>query len=64
MEALLPNPPVTSSLLELLQVSNVTQNNAIDRFIPAPRKFEPEFIAGYMQEFQLRDTMNQYLGRA
>ncbi len=64
MEALLPNPPVTSSLLELLQVSNVTQNNTLDRFVPAPRKFEPEFIAEYMRDFRLRDTVNQYLGRA
>ena len=63
METLLPNPPVTSSLLELLQVSNVTQNNAINRFVPDPRKFEPEFIAKYMRDFRLQDTLNQYLGR-
>jgi uncharacterized protein YbjT (DUF2867 family) len=63
MEKLLPNPPVTRSLLELLAVSNVTENNAIHRFVPDPRPFKEEHIAPYMREFRVRDTLASYLGR-
>ena len=63
MEKTLPNPPVTQSLLELLQVDNVTSNNAINRFVENPKAFTPEAVKGYMQEFKVRDTFSQYLGR-
>lgn len=62
MEALLPNPPVTSSLLELLQVSNVTDDNQIQRFNQDPRPFTVENIQ-YMREFTIKGTLRQYLGR-
>ena len=39
MESLLPNPPVTRSLLELLQVKNVPGDNAISKFVQEPRAF-------------------------
>jgi len=63
MEASLPNPPVTSSLLELLAVSNVTVENALERFVPEPRAFTPEAAAGYMRAFTVRQTLRQYFGR-
>ena len=63
MERLLPNPPVTRSLLELLAVSNVTQNNAISRFVEYPRPFTVENIAPYMREFRVRDTLKQFMGK-
>jgi uncharacterized protein YbjT (DUF2867 family) len=63
MEAALPNPPVTSSLLELLAVSNVTSQNALARFVERPRAFTAEAASEYMREFRVRDTLRQYLGR-
>jgi hypothetical protein len=62
MERLLPAPPVTRSLLELLAVPNVTQDNAIYDFVPEPRPFTVENIAPYMQEFGVRDTLSRYMG--
>jgi uncharacterized protein YbjT (DUF2867 family) len=63
MEAILPNPPVTRSLLELLQVSNVTSDNAIHRFVAEPRAFQVDAIAGYMRSFRAGATLAQFLGR-
>lgn len=63
MEFVLPAPPVTRSLLELLQVSNVTTNNAIALFVPEPRSFTAENIAPYMRKFQVRETISQFLGK-
>jgi uncharacterized protein YbjT (DUF2867 family) len=63
MESLLPNPPVTRSLLELLAVSNVTQKNAIERFVQEPRPFTVENIAPYMREFRVGETLRQFMGR-
>jgi hypothetical protein len=63
MEALLPAPPITRSLLELLAVRNVTTANAIHRFVPDPRPFTPENIAPYMRQFRVGDTIRQFLGR-
>lgn len=63
MEALLPAPPVTRSLLELLAVSNVTEDNATGRFVPVPRPFTPENTRPYMQEFRLSQTLAQFMGK-
>lgn len=63
MEGLLPNPPVTRSLLELLAVSNVPQDNAISRFVSEPRPFTPENAAAYMQDFTVGETLAKFLGR-
>lgn len=63
MEATIPNPPVTRSLLELLQVSNVTRENSITRFVPEPRAFQVETIAGYMRTFRAGATLAQFFGR-
>ncbi len=62
MQALLPSPPVTSGLLELLAVSNVTSANAIHEFVPKPRPFTALYAEEYMQHFRLRDTLRQFFG--
>jgi len=63
MESLLPAPPVTNSLLELLNISNVTTRNAIREFVSDPRVFSTENIAPYMNAFQVKDTLSQYFYR-
>jgi NADH dehydrogenase len=63
MERALPSPPVTRSLLELLEVSNVAEDNALERFVPEPRPFTPENTASYMQEFKVRETLAQFTKR-
>lgn len=63
METLLPNPPVTRSLLELLAVDNVPANNQIERFVTEPRRFVHEHIAGYMRQFTVRETLDKFFGR-
>ena len=63
MEGFLPNPPVTRSLLELLQVSNVTVNNGLDYFIQNPRPFTPENTAAYMRQFRVGQTLSQFFSR-
>jgi NADH dehydrogenase len=63
MERALPSPPVTRSLLELLAVSNVADDNAVRRFVSEPRPFTPENTAPYMQKFKLRETLAQFTQR-
>ena len=64
LEALLPAPPVTRSLLELLAVSNVTKQNALTKFVPNPRPFTPENISNHMANFKASSTVAQFLGRS
>jgi len=63
METLLPNPPVTRSLLELLAVRNVTTNNAIRQFVEEPRPFTAENAAPYMRAFRVSQTLTAFWGR-
>ena len=63
METLLPSPPVTRSLLELLAVPNVTSNNQLRRFVDQPRPFTVENIAPYMRQFEARQTVAQFFNR-
>jgi hypothetical protein len=63
MENLLPSPPVTLSLLELLAVDNVTKENNIYQFVEKPRQFIPQNIAEYMRKFKVGDTLRQFLGK-
>jgi uncharacterized protein YbjT (DUF2867 family) len=63
MEKLLPAPPVTRSLLELLAVNNVPAKNAIDQFVREPRPFTAENAAPYMRQFRVGDTLAKFLGR-
>jgi hypothetical protein len=60
---LLPAPPVTSSLLDLLAVNNTTRDNAIGRFVAQPQPFTAENAAPYMRQFKLSDTLRQFLGK-
>lgn len=60
---MMPSPPVTRSLLELLSVSNVTTKNAMQQFVPQPRDFTAENAAEYMRQFQVRQTLAQFFGR-
>jgi len=62
LELLLPNPPVTRSLLELLAVSNVTQHNSIQNFVSEPRPFIAENVAAYMKQFTVKDTLSRFFG--
>ncbi|MFQ5923396.1 MAG: complex I NDUFA9 subunit family protein [Anaerolineales bacterium] len=64
MEALLPAPPVTRSLLELLAVSNVPEENALPDFVSDPRPFTPKNISNHMAKFRARSTVAQFLGRS
>lgn len=63
MEFGLPSPPVTSSLLELLAVSNVPTDNQLHRFVADPRPFAVDFIASYMRTFTFGDTLRRFFGR-
>jgi NADH dehydrogenase len=63
MEALLPSPPVTRSLLDLLAVDNVPSANAVRRFVSEPRSFTAENVGPYMREFRVADTLRRFLGR-
>ena len=63
MEKLLPAPPVTRSLLELLAVPNVATANATYEFVPEPRPFTVENIALYMRQFRARETLAKFLRR-
>jgi NADH dehydrogenase len=60
MEKLLPNPPVTSSLLELLAVDNVPGENQIYQFVEHPEPFTAENASQYMSEFSARKTLSQF----
>ena len=64
MEVLLPAPPVTRSLLEMLAVPNVTKTNSLARFVAEPRPFTSANIANYVTQFRARDTLQQFLGRS
>ncbi len=61
--SLLPAPPVTSSLLDLLAVDNTTRSNAIGRFVAQPNPFTAENAAPYMRQFKLGDTLRQFFGK-
>jgi NADH dehydrogenase len=63
IENTLPSPPVTRSLLELLSVNNVTQDNTLGRFVEEPRPFTSENIAPYMDKFTIRRTILEFLGK-
>jgi len=58
----LPDPPVTSSLLDLLKVDNTVQDNALPTvFQIVPRPFTPENL-GYMRAFTARGSLRRFLG--
>ncbi|MBN1566105.1 MAG: complex I NDUFA9 subunit family protein [Anaerolineae bacterium] len=62
MQVALPNPPVTTSLLDMLKVDNTTQPNAItDVFGITPRAFTPENL-DYMRRFSTMGTIKRLFG--
>ncbi len=64
MQIVLPKPPVTTSLLDLLAVPNTTPNNAlVTKFGITPRAFTPENL-GYMRHFNTFTTLGKFFGRA
>ncbi len=63
METLLPSPPVTQSLLELLAVDNVTRINSISRFVSSPRAFTSENVEAYVRRFSIGRTLEQFMGK-
>jgi uncharacterized protein YbjT (DUF2867 family) len=64
MQTILPAPPVSTTLLELLAVPNVVQDNAlISKFGIQPRAFVPENLS-YMKDFNIGTTLGKFFGRA
>jgi uncharacterized protein YbjT (DUF2867 family) len=63
MSLLLPAPPVTPSLLDLLKVDNTVKHNALHRFVAQPRPFSAENIAPYMRRFTVGNTLRKFFGR-
>lgn len=64
MQTVLPVPPATTSLLEMLDVPNVVPDNALkSKFNITPRAFVPENL-GYMRAITLGNSINKFLGRS
>jgi uncharacterized protein YbjT (DUF2867 family) len=64
MERILPGSPVTTSLLELLSVPNVVQDNAlVNHFQMQPKPFAGEHIA-YLRENKVGDTLKKFFTNA
>src|SRR5262249_739280 len=64
MQAVLPVPPATTTLLDLLALPNVVTDNALtSKFGITPKAFTPENL-GYMKSFTLMNSINKFLGRA
>ena len=64
IQAVFPNPPVTTTLLDLLAVPNVVRENAlISKFGIEPKPFTPENLA-YMRYFNPLTTLGKFFGRA
>jgi len=62
MQVALPNPPVTTSLLDMLDEDNtVPRNDLVERFHIEPRPFLPEHL-GYMRQFTRIGTLRRLLG--
>ena len=62
-QRVLPRPPVTTELLDLLAVDNVVSGNALrDEFHIAPTPFAPEEL-GYLKHITARDALRSLMGR-
>ena len=62
-QRLLPNPPVTTELLDLLAVDNVVDGNALrETFGILPTPFAPEELV-YLADITARDALRALLGR-
>lgn len=64
MQAVLPNPPVSTTLLDLLAEPNVVSDNAlVSKFGITPRPFTPQNLQ-YMRNFTIGTTLGKFFGRA
>ena len=63
VQRILPSPPVTTELLDLLKLDNVVEGNALrDVFGIVPTPFAPEELA-YLDGITTRDALRSLLGR-
>ncbi len=62
MEIALPNPPVTTSLLDMLKVDNTVAHNALIDAGIDPRPFTPENLR-YMRQFSAWESLKRLFGR-
>lgn len=63
MQTVLPKPPVTSTLLDLLAEQNVVKDNAlVSKFGIDPKPFTAENL-GYMRNFKRGATLGKFFGR-
>jgi len=64
MQAVLPVPPATTTLLDLLAVPNVVPDSAVTtKFGITPRPFTPENLS-YMKQFKVVTSAKKFLGQA
>lgn len=62
MEIALPRPPVTTTLLEMLDAPNIVEHNALTEvFGITPRAFTPENLA-YMRQFSALGSLKRLFG--
>ena len=62
-QRVLPRPPVTTELLDLLAVDNIVNGNALrDAFHIAPTPFAPEEL-GYLKRITAREAFRSLMGR-
>jgi uncharacterized protein YbjT (DUF2867 family) len=63
MQAVLPVPPATTTLLDLLAVPNVVSDNGlVSKFNITPKPFTPENLS-YMKQFTIGTSIGKFLGR-
>lgn len=63
VQRVLPNPPVTTELLDLLEIHNVVEGNALrDAFGIVPTPFAPEELV-YLEGITARGALRSLLGR-
>lgn len=62
LQRVLPNPPVTSSLLDLLAVDNTVSENAIEDLGIVPVRFDPVSLA-YLKRISRREALGSLFRR-
>ncbi len=64
MQTVLPVPPATTTLLDLLAVPNVVPDNALpSKFNITPKPFTPENLS-YMKQFKVITSAKKFLGQS
>jgi uncharacterized protein YbjT (DUF2867 family) len=61
-QALLPKPPVTTGLLDLLEIDNVVPENTISEFAIEPVPFAPEELL-YLRRITVGSALKSLCGR-